>query len=278
VAAREAENAGRRQEGMAARRAGRELAAEAEARAERLRGRMWDPESHFFYDLQAGGARGAVPTIAAFWTLLAEVATPEQAAHLAAWLQDPAAFGRPTPVPSLSAGAPGYDVRGGAYRGGVFPPLVLMVVRGLRRAGHGDLAHRLAMGCAEAVAAVAAATGTFWESYAPEAPAPGRPARGGVPGSGGIASILFLLEEGIGLRADAALRELEWEVRTPEACGCERYWFAGGRVDVRAAERRGIEDPLRVTVEGDRPFTLRLRTGGRECRVRVTARQEITLP
>lgn len=278
VAAREAENAGLRQQGMAARRAGRELAAEAEARAARIRERMWDPESRFFYDVQAGGARGTVPTIAAFWTLLAEVATPEQAEHLAAWLEDPAAFGRPTPVPSLSAGAAGYEPRGGAYRGGVFPPLVLMVVRGLRRAGHGDLAHRLAMGCAEAVAAVAAGTGTFWESYAPEAAAAGRPARGGVVGSGGIASILFLLEEGVGLRADAALRELEWHVRTASACGCERYWFAGGRVDLRAAERRGIEDPLTVTVEADRPFTLRLRTGGRECRVRVAGRQEITLP
>lgn len=277
VAAREAENEGRRQDGIAARRAGAELAAEAERLAALIRERMWDPASGFFYDLRTDGSRGSVPTVAAFWTLLGGVASPEQAGQLTRWLRDPAAFARRHPVPALAAGAPGYDPRGGYYRGGVFPPLVLMVVRGLQRCGEEELAHEIALAHVDAVARVWAETGAFWENYAPDEVAPGRPARGGVVGSGGIASILLLLEQAVGLQANAALRQLRWTVRTAQACGCERYLFAGGRVDLLAAERGGLDEPLRVTVVADKPLSLVLRTAGREVTARVVGRRELVL-
>ncbi len=277
VAAREAENAGMRAQGMAARRAGAELAAEAEALGALIRERMWDEETGFFYDLRPDGSRATVPKVAAFWTLVAGVASPAQAARLAAWVEDPEGFGRTVPVPTLAARAAGFDGRGGYFRGGVFPPFVLMAVRGLGDTGHGELAHRVALRFCDAVAEVAQRTGAFWENYAPDEAAPGRPARPDVIGSGAVAGLL-LLEQGVGLRANAPLRELRWTIRTTGACGCERYWFAGGRLDLAAEERRRPEDAVRVTVTSDKPITLRLRAEGREAAVRVVGRREITLP
>jgi hypothetical protein len=277
LAAREAENQGRRQEGLARRRTGTELAAEADRLAALIRERMWDGASGFFYDLRPDGTRLAVPTAAAFWTLLAGVAAPEQAERLGAWLRDPATFARPHRIPALAATAQGYDPRGGHFRGGVFPPLVLMVVRGLGRYGLDALAHEVAMSHVDAVARVCAETGTFWESYSAEGAAPGRPARRDFVGWSAVGPILLLLEQGVGLRANAPLRELHWTVRTAGACGCERYWFAGGRVDVRAEARERLEDPLRVTVTADKPLTLIVRTGDRKRSARIVGRQELVV-
>jgi neutral trehalase len=43
---------------------------------------MWDPKRGFYFDLTLEGKRAPVKTIAAYWTLLAKVATPDQASAL----------------------------------------------------------------------------------------------------------------------------------------------------------------------------------------------------
>jgi hypothetical protein len=277
VVARLADAGGQRQRALAVRRAAAEAAADAEQTAAAIRDRLWDPTTGFFYDLRPDGQRSPVPTAAAFWTLLAGVATPEQAAHLARWLQDPQAFGRTHRVPSLPACAPGYDPRGGYFRGAVWPPLVLVVVLGLRRYGLDELACAVAMEHVRQVARVRAETGTFWENYAPDAPAPGRPARPDFVGWGALGPIALWLEFGIGLRANAPLRELEWTVRTTSAVGCERYWFAGTRVNLQAAPRSAPDAPLHVTVEADKPIQLVVRTAGRRVSRRVAGRVELVV-
>ena len=277
VAAREAEADGQRAEGIAARRAGTALAQEAEETAAAIRGQMWDEATGFFYDLKLDGKPSGVMTAAAFWTLLAGVATPAQAARLAAALQDPQTFLRQHRLPSLAASMPGYDPRGGFWRGSVWPPLVPVVTRGLERYGHGALAHAIALNHIQAVADVCAETGTLWENYAPDTNAPGRPAKPDFVGWSGLGPILLLLEYGVGLRANAPLHELIWEVRDTGYVACERYLFGRTRVDVEAIGRSAPEDPLQITVTADRPIRLTVRVAGRERVVRVTGRQELTV-
>lgn len=273
VAARQAEAEGRFPEGLAARRRGDALVVEAEACTAVIRERLWDPQRGFFYDLLVDGRRSEVATAAGFWALAAGVATAEQAQALCGWLRDPATFGRACGVPSLSAAAAGYDARGGYFRGAVWPPLMLMVARGLARYGHDGLAREVAMRHVRAAAAVVAETGTFWESYAPDAAAPGKPARPDCIGWGGVGPITLLLEFGIGLRANAPLDELQWTVNTLGACGCDRYWFRGTRVKVAAEARGAFDEPLRIRIEAERPIRLVVRTGGRRAEWRVTGRQ-----
>lgn len=274
--AREADAEGRRSDALRVRRTAAELAAEAEALAANIREHMWDPATGFFYDVRPDGRLSGVPTAAAFWTLTAGVASPEQAQRLAEWLRDPQAFARVHRVPSLAASAPGYDGHGGYFRGAVWPPLVLAVADGLRRYGMEDLAREIALNHVGNVAQVWAETGTFWENYAPDAVAPGRPAKRDFVGSAALGPIALLLEWGVGLRANP-MRELVWTVRTPGAVGCERYLFAGTRVDVLAAARSSVEDPLQVTVVADRPIQMVVRTAGRQVAGRLVGRQEWTV-
>ena len=67
---------------------------EAEALADLVKTKMWDPGRRFFYDLKLDGERAPVKTIAAYWTLLAKVADQSQAADLVRELSNPVTFGR----------------------------------------------------------------------------------------------------------------------------------------------------------------------------------------
>jgi hypothetical protein len=270
VVARQAEEYGEVKRALAVRAEGARLAAEAEATAEAIRQHMWDPATGFFYDLRPDGTRQDVRTAAAFWTLLAGVATQEQAERLAAALRDPRAFGTEHPVPSLAADDPRFDPDGGRYRGAVWPLLVAVVAKGLTRYGMRELAREVAMGHVRAVAGAFAETGTLWENYAPVGRRPGRPARPDFVGPAGLGPIGLLLEYGIGLKPYAPLRQLEWDVQGLEYKGCERYWFANTTCDLLVTGRQHPDDPVEIQVKTDRPFHLVVRVGGRVRRFTVS--------
>jgi len=63
--------------------------------------KMWDSKRKFYFDLTADGKQGPAKTVAAFWTLLAGVASPEQADALAAELCNSQSFGRKHRVRAL---------------------------------------------------------------------------------------------------------------------------------------------------------------------------------
>jgi hypothetical protein len=261
---------------LAVRGEGLRLLGEAEDLALRIREAMWDPATGFFYDLRPDGTRSGVRTVAAFWSLLAGVATQEQAERLAAALRDPRAFGTEHPVPSLAADDPRFDPDGGYYRGAVWPMMVAMVAKGLTRYGLRELARDVAMGHVRAVAAAFAETGTIWENYAPQGQRPGKPARPDFVGAAGVGPIGLLVEYGIGLRAHAPLRQLEWDVQGLEYRGCERYWFAGTTVDLLAAGRQDPDDPVEIQIKTDRPFHLLVRVADRTRRFTVSGSMTVT--
>ena len=106
---------------------------------------MWNPKRKFYFDLTVDGKQAPAKTVAAFWTLLAGVASPEQADALAAELRNPQSFGRKHRVPSTPADQVGFDPAGGYWRGAVWPSTNTMVIRGLERYGKHDLAREIAL-------------------------------------------------------------------------------------------------------------------------------------
>jgi putative isomerase len=120
------------------------LAERAEALAERVRERLWDPEREVFAARRWSGewVESLAPT--SFYPLVAGIATPEQAQALVRkHLLDPERFWGPRPLPSTAYDDPATpdDVY---WRGRIWPPLVFMTWEGLRRAGFAAEAAELA--------------------------------------------------------------------------------------------------------------------------------------
>jgi hypothetical protein len=106
---------------------------EAAALARLINVKMWIPDRKFYFDLTVEGHHAPAKPIAAYWTLLAGVASPAQAEALAAELRNPRSFGRRHRVPTTPADQAGYDPAGGYWRGAVWSFTNAMVVRGLER-------------------------------------------------------------------------------------------------------------------------------------------------
>lgn len=239
------------------------LLSEAATFSESINRYMWDPESGFYYDVKDDGELAPVKTIAAFWALLGEVANEDQADRLAKYLEDPKTFYRKHRVPVVAADEPGYDPRGGYWRGSVWAPTNMMVNRGLEKYGYEQLAADIAINHLDAVVQVFQDTGTIWENYPPDEISAGDADRKDFVGWSGLGPILFLLEYAIGIKADADRNELLWTIPQGQGViGCKRYWFNGKTIHLQAT--RSADGSVLIEAESDAPVTLRVRYGCRE--------------
>ncbi len=231
---------------------------------------LWDEDTGFYYDLKPDGTRAPVKTVAAYWALAAGVATKEQAARMAAWLQDPATFNRVHRVPVCAADDPGYDPRGGYWRGSVWAPTNTMVLYGLERYGYGALAKEIALNHLDAVAQVWKQTGTIWENYPADSISKGDADHGDFVGWSGIGPVRYLLRYAVGLVPDAPRNRLIWNLDAEMAksgpVGCERFCFGNVLCDIKAQWENGR---LLVTARGGKPFTLCVNCLGRTTELAV---------
>jgi glycogen debranching enzyme len=226
---------------------------------------MWNERLKFYCDLTLDGNQVLVKTIAAYWTLLAGVAGADRIQWMVSELENPATFWRLHPVPTCAADEPAYLSDGGYWRGAVWAPTNTMVIRGLERVGNKRLAATIARKHVEVVAKVFKASGTIWESYAPDAEKPARTAakklvQRDFVGWSGIGPIMYFLEYVIGLRAHAPANTLDWTISSPSRSGCERYRFNGHVTSLLAwpEESRGR---VRVQVDTDGDYLLKLSYG-----------------
>jgi hypothetical protein len=233
-----------------------------EAEAERVKGlindQMWDDQRGFYFDLTQTGGRAPVKTIAAYWALLAKVATPSRARALVAELQNPKTFARLHCPPTLAADEKNFDPAGGYWRGAVWPPTTTLVIRGLENYGYDDLARGIALHHLTNIGRVFLETGTVWENYAPDFAQPGKPAKPDFVGWSGIGPILYLIEYGVGLKANAPDNELVWQLRSTLRHGCERFRFNGHVVSLTAAPAGDGTRTMTITVKSNGGFKLRL--------------------
>jgi hypothetical protein len=238
---------------------------------------MWDPETGFYYDVTNDGHRAPVKTIAAFWSLLAGIADEDQAVKLVEWLNDPNTFNRKHRVPVCAADEPGYDPQGSYWRGSVWAPTNTMVIRGLEKYGYFELAREIALNHLDNVVKVYQDTGTIWENYPPDSIDSGNADKKDFVGWSGIAPTLYLLEHAIGLTGNAANHELTWRLRPGMGTvGCNRYWFAGATMDLKAAEQE--DGSYVVTVSNNAPIKLNVVFGGKETKTEVSGAAQIRIP
>jgi hypothetical protein len=251
---------------------GRVLGADADVadmRAEAVRlGRfanahLWSEADRFYGDRFADGSASRLKSVGGYWALLAGIVPAARLAPFLAHLEDPRAFNRPHRVPSLAADQPGYDARGGYWRGAVWAPTTYMLLRGLTEVGRDALAHEIGRNHLDNVVAVFEKTHTLYENYAPETAAPGFPAKPDFVGWTGLPPIAVLLEYVFGLRPDAAARRLVWDVRLTEAHGVRRYPLgATVSLDLACAARRAATEPPRVDAAATGPVELEVRWAG----------------
>lgn len=222
-----------------------------------LNRRSWCETDGYYWDVYPSGSHSHRKTIAAFWPLLAGAPAGEQAERMAEHLRSPNEFWRPHVFPTLAKDEQAYEAQGLYWLGGVWAPTNYMVVKGLECCGLDHLAREATENHLHNMARVYADTGTIWENYAPECAEPGNVARKDFVGWSGLGPIALLIENAIGICADALANTITWRLR-PEAFGrygLHRLHFGGQSVDLMCEDgviRTQAEAPFRLKVMGER--------------------------
>ncbi len=130
---------------------------------DKVRDLLWWPERELFFHRDFDGNFVDSEAISGFMPLFAGVATAEQAAALVRHLENPATFGAPVPVPTMS-------LRSGTYskdmwRGPSWMNLNYLIYLGLRRYNYHDQAARLRARMLETIGHWYEETGCIWEYY-----------------------------------------------------------------------------------------------------------------
>ena len=224
--------------------------------------RLWSEEDAFYYDEWRNGQLGGVKSVAAYWALLAEIVPPERMPRFIAHLDNEKEFKRPNRVPTLSADSPAYCPEGGYWCGSVWAPTNYMILRGLEANGYDALAHDIALAFVDHVTQVYNATGTLWENYAPESPAPGvvegHIAAKDFVGWTGLAPISVLYEYIFGVKSDPVHHKLRWDVRLTEEHGVVDYPFGDAPITLRCAARASATEEPAITIDSPIPLEVEI--------------------
>ncbi len=235
-----------------------------------IRTNLWDEASGFLFDQYADGSLCQTKGIGAYWALFTDVLDSAQLNRMVKELDNPATFNRPHRVPSLSADHSKYKDNGRYWQGGVWPGTNYMVMTGLVKKGHRQLAREICLNHYGQVLKVYEATGTFWEYYAPETAEPGFMARKDFVGWTGLPPIAEFIEFIIGIRGDYAKGQIVWDMNLTEANGIERYPFGpDGLIHLKAQPRRTVNDEPHITIDSNISFELLLLYGNKEKRISV---------
>jgi neutral trehalase len=197
----------------------------------RINTMMWNEKAGIYFDLDKKGEQIPKKTIAAFWTLLAEIPNEAKADALIEHLQNPNTFGLENPFPSLAGDEPDFDKTGGGFKGSVFPPFTFMVIKGLEKYAFYELARECSIRhlyyMLDTLHPEGKEKGTVWEAYAPrnEGPAkwsgnPAFPKPLFLPYTA-LSTITLMIENVIGLYISLPRKTVDWIIPTLEIMGIE---------------------------------------------------------
>ena len=243
-----------------------------------INGKMWDNRSGFYYDITMQAKQTGIKTVAAFWTLLSEVATGPQAQRLADHLNNANEFFREHLFPSLSADNPNYDGKGHYWQGGVWAPTDYMIIKGLDMYPLRELAAVAALNHIENIYKIyknftpspaeispdqeVKDSHTIWECYAPDFAQPATRwdgeylCRPDFVGWSGLGPIALLLENVIGLQPSAPRDVLYWNLRLREMHGVENYQFGDNTIDIICLKNGLPVEPAEIKITTNSPFRL----------------------
>jgi glycogen debranching enzyme len=258
-------------------------AADYRARAaeigERINKWMWNEADGLYYDVDDNGKQLKWKTAACFWPMLAGITSPAQEEKLIANLKDPKSFWRLNVFPTLAADQKGYDPTGRYWRGGVWAPTNYAIIRGLSLRGHDDFAAEAVVRYLGQLSEVYRQTGTLWELYAPDRPSPGSSvlgdktpfkARPDFVGWTGLGPIAMLIENIIGLRADAPNNRLVWHLGRTDRFGIDNFKFGDVIVSLSCERRESAKSPAKISVKSNKLFELVVIKQGAEKKFNVS--------
>jgi len=194
---------------------------------------MWNEEDNFYYDLDENEKHIRKKTLASFWALLAEIPNVDRASSLISHLENPQTFGSEHPFPSLAMCEKEYSEVGEGYRGGVFPILNFIVIKGLEHYEKWELAREYAMRHLYCVLGTmtppenSKEVGYLWESYMPSkdgkavwSDRPNFPRKQYVL-TVGLSTITLMIENIIGLVISLPRKTVDWTIPVLELMGIE---------------------------------------------------------
>ena len=197
----------------------------------RINSMMWNGESGFYLDLDENGQQLPIKTIAAFWTLLAEIPNEDKANRLIHHLKDPETFGAENPFPSVALDEESFDDRGMGFKGSVSPAFTFMVIKGLEKYARYDLARECAIRhlyyMLDTLHPEGKQKGNLYEAYLPRKDGPALwPAKKGWPRPlyleyAALSSIALIIENVIGLYISLPRKTVDWIVPAMEIMGIE---------------------------------------------------------
>ena len=226
----------------------------------------WNEEDGVYYDINANTLEHhKVKTPATYWPMLAEMCSPEQAARLAAQIEDDEIFGGVIPLPSVARNDPAFVSPDGEYwRGGVWLPTSYMSIKAIEKYGFYDIAHRTARKTLDHMLTTyqTVEPATIWEAYSPDRPhpagyKPGRKrqfARKDFCGWSALGPISLFIENIMGFHTvDADARLVEWNYRREnQAHGIKRLRFGDIETDIT------VDAEGQVTVQSNADYTLKV--------------------
>lgn len=221
----------------------------------------WDEQDGFYYDiLETTGQKVKVATIASYWPLLAEMASPVQAKRMLSLLTDDKKFGGPMPITSLSRDDPNFSADGLYWRGSMWLPTAYMAIKAADAYGDFALAREVSRKIVEMMyrTYVEFTPHTIWECYSPTEPKPAvdKPnsfVRYDFCGWSALGPISLLIEDVIGVKqANAFSNTLvcDFERNPKGRVGVENYSF--GKVNCSI-----VATAADITVVSNAPFTLK---------------------
>ena len=93
---------------------------------------LWNAEQGFYFNAYENCKSQSVDyVLSAYWGLYAKIADPEQARKMLGYLKNEKYFNTPMPFPALAKSSRMFCEDGDYWRGGVWPPLVYMTLKGL---------------------------------------------------------------------------------------------------------------------------------------------------
>lgn len=199
----------------------------------RINSLMWDNDTQFYYDLNKNQEKLSVKTIAAYWTMLAEIPNADKADSLVNHLNDSNSFGTEHPFPTLSADDPNFSEDGNAYCGSVYPAFNFMVIKGLEKYGQYELARECAIRHLYFVLEGLMPNenkepGDLWEAYLPN-----KEGRALMEGNNifprkrylitaALSTIALMIENVIGLSISLPRKTVDWIIPNLEIMGIEK--------------------------------------------------------
>jgi neutral trehalase len=192
---------------------------------------MWNDEDGIYYDLDKEKEQVAVKTVAGFWPLITDIPNEARSSRLIDHLKDPESFGTENPFPTVAVNEESFSERGEGWRGSVFPQYTFMIIKGLEKQHHYELAREFAIRhlyyMLDTLHPEGGKRGNVWEAYKPMRDGEAEwdadknfPRPMHIPGVG-LSTIALMIENVVGLEVSLPRKTVRWIVPTLEIMGIE---------------------------------------------------------